>query len=150
MNFLAVEWVMPYAAYVADRAMRAGLENVRLISADAEQLFKKALADKSVWRLHVYFPDPWPKTKHHRRRLIKPPFVAQIHRVLQIGGQVSVVTDHEEYFAQVQRVFDHQRGLIQLAVPTPTGPSGYVGTNFEKKYLAGGRSFFALSAIRYR
>jgi tRNA (guanine-N7-)-methyltransferase len=145
-----VEWVNSYAAYVADRAMRSGLANVRLLSADAELLFKKALPDQSVWRVHIYFPDPWPKTKHHRRRLIKPLFAAQVRRVLKIGGWVGVVTDHEEYFGQVQRVFDHQAGLIQVSFPTPSPEGGYVGTNFEKKYKAGGRRFFALAAIRYR
>ena len=72
INFLGIEYAYPYAAYTADRIRRAGLENARMICADASAIVQNRIGDESVLRLHIYFPDPWPKRKHHRRRLIQP------------------------------------------------------------------------------
>jgi tRNA (guanine-N7-)-methyltransferase len=149
VNFLAVEWVPQYAAYVADRALRAGLTNVRAVAADAEKLFA-VLPDECLWRVHIYFPDPWPKTRHHRRRLIKPAFLAQVRRVLKIGGWIGVVTDHQEYFRQVRRAFDATAGLAQVEFRSSLEEGGLVDSNFQRKYAAQGKSFYSIAAIRYR
>jgi tRNA (guanine-N7-)-methyltransferase len=151
INVLAVEWVPRYACYAADRAHRAGLENVRVIRADAETVFRSHLADGSLWRVHIHFPDPWPKVKHHRRRLIKPAFARDVHRTLRIGGWVGVVTDHADYFGVIARVFGAERGLATVPFAPAAGLSeGLVGTNFERKYASKGRRLFALARLRYR
>jgi len=72
VNILAVEWARPCAYYTADRVHRAGLRNVRVIHADATVVLPM-LPPASIQRLHVYFPDPWPKYRHRHRRLIKVP-----------------------------------------------------------------------------
>ncbi len=146
VNLLGVEWLAGYAALAADRALRASLKNVRLLYADAEQVFARCLANGSVQRVHIYFPDPWPKRKHLRRRLIKPEFVQNLRRVLRIGGTVHITTDHAEYFRQIRRVLEVVGGL---AITRPCGAEP-VGSNFERKYAAEGRNFYSLTAFRHK
>lgn len=144
INLLGIEWLAGYAALAADRAYRAGLKNVRLLCADAEQVFARCLADGSVQRVHIYFPDPWPKRKHLRRRLIKPEFAEHLLRVLRLGGTAHIVTDHSEYFQQIRRVLEAVCGLA-IIKPAEAEP---VDSNFERKYTAEGREFYALAVIR--
>ena len=148
INLLGIEWVRTYALYAADRAFRAGLGNVRLLCADAEQVIKAALSDQSVWRLHIYFPDPWPKRRQQRRRLIKPDFAAHARRVLRLGGWLGVVTDHADYFEQIRRVVLGTPGMMILPFVSDDPAQGVVGTNFERKYT-GRRSFHTIAAMRY-
>ena len=150
LNFLGVEWARAYCHYTADRVRRAGLANVRMLRADANDLFARALADRSLWRVHVYFPDPWPKRRHHRRRLIQPGFLDQLRRTLRPGGQVLIVTDHLGYFRHIERVLAGAAGFCPVGFPTMTDESGeVVGTNFERKYIAQGRRFYRAALLRY-
>jgi len=151
LNFLGIEWARAYAMYSADRFKRHGLENVRMLRADATEFFRKKLADRSIWRLHIYFPDPWPKTRHHRRRLIQAAFIEEARRVLKIGGQLIIVTDHKNYFSQIQNVMSTARGWAKIPFPKLGGGDGeLVGTNFERKYIAQGRPFYWLARLRYK
>jgi len=150
LNFIGIEWARSYCEYAADRIRRAHLENVRMLRADAGAFVRDCLPDASLWRVHIYFPDPWPKLKHHRRRLIQSPFVAEVHRVLRIGGQLLAVTDHAGYFQQIRRVLDAAQGFVRTPMPKMAGEDGeLVGTNFERKYIAQGRPFYARALMRY-
>lgn len=146
INLLGIEWLTGYAAYAADRAGRAGLANIRLLCADAGEVFANSLACESVQRVHIYFPDPWPKRKHNRRRLIQPGFVRNLRRVLRKGGTVRIVTDHAGYFQHIRSVLESADGLANLE----TAGVEAVGSNFEKKYVADGRRFHAVTAFRCR
>jgi tRNA (guanine-N7-)-methyltransferase len=150
LNFLGVEWGTAYAAYAADRAYRAGQTNIRIICADAADLFRKALTESCLWQVHVYFPDPWPKRKHHRRRLLKPAFIRHVHRALWPGGQLRVITDHAEYFRQICRSLAGVRGFARLSIHGAPLGSQAAGTNFGLKYARAGRSFYTIAAMRYR
>jgi tRNA (guanine-N7-)-methyltransferase len=151
MNFLGIEWARAYALYTADRVRRARLENVRVLRADAAHVFHQCLANESVWRVHIYFPDPWPKQRHHRRRLIQTAFLRDVRRILRIGGQVLAVTDHQDYFRQIQRVLGRAPGFAATSMPRMADRDGeIVGTNFERKYIAQGRPFYSLGRLRYR
>ncbi|GAG01012.1 unnamed protein product, partial [marine sediment metagenome] len=150
INLFGIEYAKPYAAYSADRVRRAGLTNVRILHCDATHFFKVCLADSSLWRVHIYFPDPWPKRRHHRRRLIQPTFIAQVRRVLQPGGQLVIVTDHQDYFRQIQCVAGNAPGLARIRFPHTGGTNGeIVGTNFERKYIAQGRPLYSIARMRY-
>ena len=150
INFLGIEWARAYCLYAADRFRRAGLTNVRMLRADAGALFRRRIPSASLWRVHIYFPDPWPKTRHHRRRLIQPPFVEQLRRVLVPGGQVLVVTDHRGYFEQIGSVLGSASRLAPVPFPQMADEQGQVvGTNFERKYIAQGREFYKLARMRY-
>ena len=150
LNFLGLEWARAYCHYAADRFRRAGLANVRMLRADAAHFFRACLPDASIWRVHVYFPDPWPKRRHHRRRLIQPRFLNDVRRTLRPGGQLVVVTDHQEYFAHIRRVLQATAGFARIGFPRMTGdPAELVGTNFERKYIARGRPFYWAARMRY-
>ncbi len=151
VNFIGIEYVSSYCAYTADRVRRSGLTNVRMLPGDAAPFFRTCVPDASLLRLHVYFPDPWPKRKHHRRRLIQPPFVAEARRTLIIGGQLIIVTDHLDYFQQIRTVLEHAEGFARIPFPRMSPREGeLVGTNFERKYIAQGRPFYHTTRLRYR
>ena len=150
VNFLGLEYAKAYCAYCADRIGRAGLQNIRMAAAEAKGFLKACVPDNSLWRVHIYFPDPWPKRKHHRRRLIQPGFIDEARRVLQVGGQLIVVTDHQGYFEQIRRVLHNASRFAHVPMPRMTDAEGeIVGTNFERKYIAQGRPFYSLARLRY-
>lgn len=97
VDLLAVEVYRPGASRTALRAGAAGLHNVRVLEADGRALVATGLATGSVAGLHVYFPDPWPKKRHHKRRLVDAGFVADAARVLAPGGVLRLATDWEHY-----------------------------------------------------
>jgi tRNA (guanine-N7-)-methyltransferase len=150
INVLGVDCARTYCAYTADRVRRGGLRNARVLCADAATLLREALAPRSLLRVHVYFPDPWPKRRHRRRRLIQPPFVADARRALILGGQLIVVTDHLDYFQEIRRVLDAADGLLTVPMTPPAERQGeLVGSNFERKYAAEGRPVYRTARLRY-
>lgn len=150
INLLGVEWVPSYAFYVADRAYRAGLTNVRTLAADAATLFKTNIPEQSLWRVHVYFPDPWPKARHQRRRLLQLPLLNDVKKALKIGGCLGIVTDHDDYFRQIERVVPQLAGMAIVPFPREASSDLIVGSNFEKKYRGTGKVFHTIAALRYR
>ncbi|HDY65580.1 MAG TPA: tRNA (guanosine(46)-N7)-methyltransferase TrmB [Phycisphaerae bacterium] len=150
INLLGIEYARAYATYAADRARRAELSNVRVLCTEAAQLFTTCLDDCCLQRVHIYFPDPWPKRKHHHRRLIQPAFIQQVQRVLKLGGQLLIVTDYQEYFGQIQRVMNSTAGFLAIKFPQSTDRGDLlVETNFERKYAQEGRIFYRIAFIRY-
>ena len=147
VDFLGIEWAKAYWRHAADRARRHGLPNVRLLWADATVFVRNYVADGALRRVHVYFPDPWPKARHHKRRTVQAPFLRHLHRTLRDGGEVRLATDHADYFAWMQ---DHAAQAADLFERRPFEPPGsagegeLVGTNFERKYRDQGRSFHAM------
>ena len=100
--------------------------------------------------MNNYFPDPWPKRRHHRRRLIQPAFVDLVRSRLCMGGQLLIVTDHLGYFEHIRRVMYHARGLARVPLPRLTDRDGeVVGTNFERKYMQQSRPFYRLARLRF-
>lgn len=148
-NFVGLERARKYWMYAADRLRRNGCVNTRMILGDAAVFLTEILADVSLSAIHVYFPDPWPKKRHHKRRLIQQPFLEQVERVLEPGGRLQVVTDFENYFHQIEQTVRASR-LIATDYRTPgsAGEGEIVGTNFERKYRREGRPFYAIAAIK--
>jgi tRNA (guanine-N7-)-methyltransferase len=151
VSFLGVEWANWFYRYAADRLRRNGCSNARMVRAEAMYFLSEFVADGSISVLHVYFPDPWPKKRHHKRRLVQEPFLRQAERILAPGGRVQIVSDHRGYFeenieptlksSRVLRVVDYNR-------PGSAAEGEFVGTNFERKYRREGRPFYALSAVK--
>ncbi len=152
VNFLGIEWANAYCHLAADRMARWGLSNVRMLRADAAAFVRKRIPDHSLQRIHIYFPDPWPKQRHRKRRLLQRPFVELIYHKLCIGGQLAVVTDHRNYARQIAWVIFGQRGFATVPLPRMHGAADgeVVGTNFERKYIAQGRQVFALAVMKWR
>ena len=97
-NFLGSELAFKYAAHAAARAVKRGLVHVRVVHGDAARLVHEKLPYACARAIHVYFPDPWWKKRHHKRRLMRESVVRDIERVLAPGGRLHFWTDVEEYF----------------------------------------------------
>ena len=115
-DFLGCEIAKKYAAYAAARLARAGLPNAKVIQGDAQLYFRDQLTDRSVRAVHVYFPDPWWKKRHHKRRVMNEQFVGEIYRVLELGGTLHFWTDVHEYF---ERTCDLIAAKTPFSSPQP-------------------------------
>jgi tRNA (guanine-N7-)-methyltransferase len=97
-DFLGVERLLGRVRKVCRRITRGGLENARVLRLESRYAVEWLLPEASVARLHLLCPDPWPKVRHHRRRLVQVEFLEAIRRVLEPGGEFLFMTDHEEYY----------------------------------------------------
>ncbi|HOB74014.1 MAG TPA: tRNA (guanosine(46)-N7)-methyltransferase TrmB [Phycisphaerae bacterium] len=150
-GFLGIEWANKYFRYAADRMARWGVTNVRLMRTDARHLVLYHLPPASITFLHIYHPDPWPKKRHHKRRLIQPGFIKSAADALVEGGRIAIQTDHAGYFEQICQVVRGEPRLVEVPFESPElgVVEGRVGTNFEVKYLREGRSFFRLALQKH-
>jgi tRNA (guanine-N7-)-methyltransferase len=149
VNFFGIEWARWFWRYASDRLRRHGCVNARTVRAEALYFLGEFVRDESLSVLHVYFPDPWPKKRHHKRRLIQGPFMKQAERVLLPDGRLQIVTDHHEYFEQIEPVVRGSRlQVVDYNRPGSAGEGEFVGTNFERKYRREGRPFFAIAAVK--
>jgi len=147
-NFLGIEWARKYYRYAVDRIGRWGLTNVRIIRTDAAAFLADFVPDNSVECFHIYFPDPWPKKRHHKRRFICPANLEHLIRCLRTGGQLKIATDHTDYFEQIKTVLAARNETLQEIDFLPTAgaeASEWVGTNFERKYLKDQRPIYTLA-----
>lgn len=137
-NWVGVEWASRYYRLVAERAAKRGLTNLRVLRDDAGHVVRDTIEDASIDVLHVYFPDPWPKARHNKRRLVQPPFAREAARILVSGGRVKLATDHEDYAIQMERVFqadpDFKQTFRAIGDEAPEGV-----TNWEVKFRREGR-----------
>jgi tRNA (guanine-N7-)-methyltransferase len=150
VNFVGIEWARWFWRYASDRLRRNHCqENARAVRAEAAFFLTEFVPPASLSVLHIYFPDPWPKKRHHKRRLIQPSFLQLVDRVLIPGGRLQIVTDHADYFAQIQSVVGASPlQIVEYNHPGSAAPGEFVGTNFERKYRREGRPFYALAAVK--
>jgi tRNA (guanine-N7-)-methyltransferase len=139
VNFLGIEIIRKYQLFTATRMAKRNLTNVRLVCADARHVLAVLVPAASVRAVHVYFPDPWWKKRHHKRRLFTPEFAAACARVLVPGGRLFIISDVESYFQLITATVAHQTHLV--AEPWPDEPET-ARTNFERKYRQEGRPIF--------
>ncbi|MGB5834716.1 MAG: tRNA (guanosine(46)-N7)-methyltransferase TrmB [Thiohalocapsa sp.] len=114
-NFLGLEVHRPGVGHLLLEVERLGLPNLRVMRQDALPLLSDGLAPASLAAVHLYFPDPWPKKRHHKRRIVQPDFVALVARVLVAGGLFHAATDWEPYAQHMLTVLDGADGLFDNA-----------------------------------
>jgi tRNA (guanine-N7-)-methyltransferase len=150
VNFVGVEILRKYQLFAATRLARRGLRNVRLVKADARDFLRDCVATGSVQAVHVYFPDPWWKKRHQKRRVFTEPFAAQCERVLRPGGLLHVVTDVEEYFRVMTALLAENTRLQALPPPEERPPAHDLDylTNFERKFRKEGRPIYRGTYVR--
>lgn len=132
---LGIEVHRPGVGHLLLRAHSEGLRNLRVICHDAVEVLQAQIPAGSLAAIHVFFPDPWPKKRHHKRRLIQPAFVRLLERALADGGELRLATDWEPYALHMQEVL---RNVPQLANAAPSGgfaarPEERPLTRFEKR-----------------
>jgi tRNA (guanine-N7-)-methyltransferase len=147
VNFVGIEIARKYQLLTATRIAKRGLRNVRLARADAREFLRDFVAGEACRVVHVYFPDPWWKKRHLKRRVFTPAFAGECERILKRGGRLSIATDVEEYFAIITGFVAHSTKLRPLqaaaavAGPATAGDVDYL-TNFERKFRIEGRSIY--------
>ncbi|MBO3089872.1 tRNA (guanosine(46)-N7)-methyltransferase TrmB [Cellulomonas dongxiuzhuiae] len=118
-DWLAVEAHLPGLAALLLLVERHGLTNVRVAHGDALRLLRADVAPGSLDAVHAFFPDPWPKTKHHKRRLVQPEHVGLLRARLRVGGTLHVATDWADYAEQMRDVLTGDPDLAGGVVPRP-------------------------------
>jgi tRNA (guanine-N7-)-methyltransferase len=139
--FLGVEVSRKRVEKAARRVARAGIANLRLVHASAEYLLECALPPASLAEIWVSFPDPWPKKRHHKRRLLRPAVAALLARALAPGAVLHVATDHEGYAAWIAGVLSAEPALENLHAPAPFSRERpeRPETRYEGEFRAEGR-----------
>ena len=149
INFLGIEWASKYYRYAVDRIGRGSLSNVRLIRTDAAEFIAEHTPDEAISGFHIYFPDPWPKKRHHKRRFVCEKNITEMLRCLVPDGIINIATDHAGYFEQIEQVIDSVSGQlkkIDFIKPAGAEADEWSGTNFERKYLKQGRDIYVIAA----
>ena len=134
-NIVALERLLGRITKLDRKGHRAELKNLRLLRAEAAYVLEYLLPPGLLDSLHVYFPDPWPKKRHHKNRLISEPFPPLAKRLVREGGIVYLRTDNIEYFEQMLEVFGDANGFE--AVETPESLKALV-TDFEHEFNSQG------------
>lgn len=130
-NFIGVERLVGRVRKVSRRSARAGLRNVRVLCVESHYTVRHLLPPESVSVAHVMFPDPWPKRKHHERRLINREFLDAVRAALRAGGELRLTTDDLPYFEHMKKVAGAHEGFV--VEPWPHGDD-YPQTDFEKRF----------------
>ncbi|MFP3927553.1 MAG: tRNA (guanosine(46)-N7)-methyltransferase TrmB [Desulfobacteraceae bacterium] len=135
LGFIALEVFRPGVAKLLRKIESLGLANIRVCEHDAVEFIRDMIPEESLAGFHIFFPDPWPKRRHHKRRLIQPPFARLMAARLRPGGYVCTATDVEDYAEQILQVLEGTPGLKNaytgFAPVIPWRPL----TRFEKKGL---------------
>lgn len=134
-NIVALERLLGRITKLDRKGHRAGLKNLRLLRAEAAYVLEYLLPPGRLDAIHVYFPDPWPKKRHHKNRLISEPFPPLAERLLKAEGVVYLRTDNVEYFEQMLEVFDRVVGFERTETPEPLKA---LVTDFEQQFNAQG------------
>ncbi len=143
-DYLAIEVHGPGVGSLLKKIDALGLENLRLIRHDALEVLENMVADGALAGLHLFFPDPWPKKRHHKRRLVQPPFAALAARKLAPGGYFHAATDWPEYAAQIDEVFSSSSFFRKDLGEKKSRPV----TKFERRGIGLGHPVRDLSFLR--
>lgn len=150
-NLLGVEVYQPGIGSALLGLESRGLDNVRLLETPAEHLLESRLGAATLDEVRVFFPDPWPKKRHHKRRLIQPGFAALVAGRLRPGGLLWVATDWEDYAHWMADVLDAEPGLEAEAPESPREPGDdRPVTRFEARGLRLGHQVWDLRYLRKR
>ena len=146
-NRLGIEWAREYWLYAADRMRRHGIASVRVLRADATQFIRHWVPSGIVSVIHLYFSDPWPKARHHKRRVVQDATLQDFRRVLIPGGELRIVTDHDALWSWCEEHALRAGHLFERMPFDPPAAAGgeLVGTNFERKFRREGRPFHAMT-----
>jgi len=134
-DYLGIEVHTPGVGSLLTRIVEAGATNVRVIQHDAVEVLRVMITPASLDGVHIYFPDPWPKKRHHKRRLIQPPFIALLSSRMKPGAYLHVATDWEDYAQQILEVLAAEPALVNTASGFAPRPEWRPKTKFETRGL---------------
>lgn len=139
-NYLGIEVHEPGVGHCLIAARRAGIEHLRIIAHDAVDVLSKQIPTASITRLNLYFPDPWPKKRHHKRRILQPDFLTLVHSRLAPGGTLHIATDWQNYAEAIDELFADSTlfELDERREHDGDQPLDRAATKFEKRGLRKG------------
>jgi tRNA (guanine-N7-)-methyltransferase len=147
-NFLGVEVFNAGVGALLKRIEASSLNNIRIIQHDAVEVLRDMLAPKSLAGVHIYFPDPWPKTRHHKRRLLQPPLVALLASRMAPGAYIHCATDWEHYAEQMLAVLSAETSLQNTCEGFAPRPEFRPLTKFENRGLRLGHGVWDVIFIK--
>jgi tRNA (guanine-N7-)-methyltransferase len=139
-NFIGIEVHSPGVGSLLKQIADADLVNVRVIQHDAVEVVRNMIAPDSLHGVHIFFPDPWPKKRHHKRRLLQPAFVHELALRLDAEGYIHVATDWQDYAEQILEVFSQEAMLRNEAAGFAPRPDYRPQTKFEARGVRLGHS----------
>jgi tRNA (guanine-N7-)-methyltransferase len=149
-NFIGIDFYHKGIRKVITRIDRYQVPNIRIVYGDAKEKLPILFTEAELSRTYINFPDPWPKKRHHKRRLIKPAFIENLAAKLKVGGEIHIATDYEPYAIEILEFFE--------AEPLLTNKSGYRAflaqkegtpqTKYEKKFINSGEKIFYLEFVK--
>lgn len=143
-NFLCCEVHEPGVGALLKRCGEQGIDNIRIIQHDAVQVLENMLVPEQLDGVHIFFPDPWHKARHHKRRLIQPAFVSRLITRLKPGGHLHCATDWQPYAEQMLQVLSAEPGLTNTAADYAPKPDYRPVTKFEHRGLKLGHGVWDL------
>ena len=143
-DYLAIDVHTPGVGSLLKQIGETGLSNLRIIQHDAVEVLKCMLTPECLDGTHIFFPDPWPKARHHKRRLIQPQFITLLSERLKHGGYLHVATDWEEYAQQILQVLSSESQLINTVTDYAPRPAYRPLTKFEQRGLKLGHGVWDL------
>ena len=144
VDYLGIEVHSPGVGSLLKQIGEQGLANVRIVQHDAVEVVQHMLSPSSLDAIHVFFPDPWPKKRHHKRRLIQPPFVALLASRLKAGAYIHLATDWYEYAERMLEVLRGEASLTNTAGDYAPRPEYRPLTKFEQRGLRLGHGVWDL------
>jgi len=143
-DYLGIEVHTPGVGALLKTAGELGLTNLRVVQHDAVEVVRDMIAPRTLDAIHVFFPDPWPKKRHHKRRLLQPRFVALLASRLQPGGYLHCATDWQDYAEQMLSVLSAETTLVNTADTFAPRPDHRPETKFESRGLRLGHEVWDL------
>ena len=143
-DYLGVEVHTPGVGSLLKQIKELGLTNIRILQHDVVELLQQGLPPECLAGVHIFFPDPWPKARHHKRRLLQAEFVALLCRHLKPGGYVHAATDWQDYAEQILEAFTAEPKLANTAVDYAPRPLYRPLTKFEQRGLRLGHGVWDL------
>ncbi|MBS0497444.1 MAG: tRNA (guanosine(46)-N7)-methyltransferase TrmB [Proteobacteria bacterium] len=143
-DYLGIEVYTPGVGSLLNQIEQHGLTNLRIIQHDAVAVLQHMLPSACLDGIHIFFPDPWPKARHHKRRLIQPAFVARLCSHLKPGGYLHVATDWEDYAMQILQVLSQEPQLSNTATEYAPRPDYRPLTKFEQRGIKLGHGVWDL------
>lgn len=147
VRILGSEWDYTWAVFGTRRLQKRGITNAAMLRGDIFYFLRDRVKSDTVDAFHMYFPDPWPKERHHKNRLLKPEFLAEVARTLKPGRRTFYwATDHKEYNEVALDIFDGFPGCT-ITERNSAAPTEGIMTGFEVKYRKEGRPIYRSVAI---
>lgn len=145
INLIGIERALKFYRILKEKVGNLSLKNVRVVHSEAEIFIRLFIPPQSVSVFHVYFPDPWPKTRHRKRRIVKRDFMDMLHNHLVDEGLVCFATDYKDYFDWIVRVVGSCEGWEKVYCkslnPEDADPEE-APTSYERKYIMQGRQIY--------